>query len=149
MTNNKIIGIDGLRRVLESHGVKTKHSKSNEFSICCYKCGDTKFRMQVNPAKVHRETTGWCFCYRRDCVATVQGLLNHHNIDYEMEQEYVSTNLQSVKVHLHDLKNPKQSKAISSICVDFSFFSPISKSDSWVAQNAKEYLIGRGFTENC
>ena len=48
MNDNKIIGQDGLRKVLEAHDVKTKYSKSSEFAICCYKCGDTKFRMQVN-----------------------------------------------------------------------------------------------------
>lgn len=149
VSSNPIWGVAGgdrmsFRDLLHKAGVKTRAAPNGEYSICCPHCGDLKFHAQVSESKEVM------YCYRRGCTDTLVGLAKHFGIAYIKGFTVTESPLDDLKESVQGLSYGSVSlpRQHGTNTLTLGGMIPILGSKSMIAEKAKAYLNGRGFTDD-
>lgn len=126
-------------------------NKLDEISVCCPKCGDSKFRLQVNPTVHSRGVTGWCFCYKEWQAFPIDRYFGLIHVEVERSDELVvQTSFEQFEQRMRELKlDQEYSEHTKQVNLkDADRFVPIVPATSRAAKKALEYLVKRGFSED-
>lgn len=132
-----------LQQLLVDHGILTRYLNDREFAVCCWKCGDTKFHMSVNP------TIGWCYCHRRGCKASVAALCKHFGITFIAQEPITSPVSLLVDKFKQAFTPVKKTDNTTGVVLDvLKSTHAIAHSDSIIAGWARNYLNKRRITND-
>lgn len=131
-----------LQQILVDRGILTRYVNDKEFAICCWKCGDTKFHMNVD------SHIGWCYCHRRGCKASVSALCKHYGIKFTAPEPLTSPVTLLVDKFKQAFTPMKKVTNTTGVVLDvLSRTHPIIHTESLIAKWAKRYLNARRITD--
>jgi DNA primase len=145
------MNLHDLKHILSLNRVEFRETnKADELSLCCPKCSDSKFKLQVNPYVTAHKIQGWCFCYKGWHSFPLQELFRVNHIDIKLDESRSKlSGFEEFQAKMRDIKQeePKTSRSKTTPTLPPEAL-PIIPATSWMAKKCLAYLQGRGFTES-